>query len=157
MTAPHRSIDFQALQALEERLATRVAMRLSAGLAQQAEQLPHDVSERLRVARDQAVARARELRLSVRAAGAASPATVGVAGGGPAALLAGGGAPWWQRAASLLPLVMLVLGLLLIERQTEMEQVHAAAEVDTQLLADDLPLDAYSDPGFAEFLRRPAP
>ena len=51
----------------------------------------------------------------------------------------------------------MVLGLLLIQRQAEIEQVRAAAEVDAQLLADDLPPDAYSDPGFAEFLRRPAP
>jgi len=35
----------------------------------------------------------------------------------------------------------------------EVEQVHAAAEVDSQLLADALPPSAYTDPGFAEYLR----
>ena len=34
-------------------------------------------------------------------------------------------------------------------------QVVAAAEIDAALLTDDLPPDAYSDPGFAEFLRSP--
>jgi hypothetical protein len=33
------------------------------------------------------------------------------------------------------------------------EQIAAAAEVDTALLSDNLPPSAFSDPGFAEFLR----
>jgi hypothetical protein len=65
--------------------------------------------------------------------------------------------PWWQRLASFLPLVVLVCGFVLITQQAELEQVHAAAEVDAMLLADDLPPDAYTDPGFAQFLREPAP
>jgi Protein of unknown function (DUF3619) len=31
--------------------------------------------------------------------------------------------------------------------------VLAAAEIDAQLLSDSLPPTAYSDPGFAEYLR----
>ena len=33
----------------------------------------------------------------------------------------------------------------------------AAAEVDAALLADDLPPEAYTDPGFGEFLKAPPP
>ena len=113
-------------------------------------------SERLRVAREQAVARAAEVRRKAPQARAdAQIAVVGVTAHGVA--LMGETAPWWQRAASGLPLVVLVCGLMLIQRHAESEQVHAAAEVDAMLLADDLPTDAYTDPGFAEFLREPAP
>ena len=65
--------------------------------------------------------------------------------------------PWWQRAASFLPLVVLVMGLVAIDRWSVREQVLAAADIDAQLLSDNLPPAAYSDPGFAEFLRSTPP
>jgi len=132
---------------IEARLGSRLASALSAV------SLSHDVGERLRVARDQALVRARELR---RAAPASGAAVVGVSSGGAATL--GGFVPWWQRAASVLPLVVLVAGLVAIDRFAVREQVLVAADIDAQLLSDDLPPAAYSDPGFAEFLRDgPAP
>lgn len=130
--------------AREARLARRVAARLT----DQADRLPHDITERLRVAREQAVRRAR------RAEAVAAPAVV--AAGGSAAVL-GGPPPWWLRIASLMPLLLLVAGLMLIEKLHEHEQVLAAAEVDVALLADELPPAAYSDPGFLEFLKQSEP
>ena len=116
------------------------------------EALPRDVSERLRFAREQAVGRAREAR-RVAPAGAT---VVGVGASGAAVL--SGLMPWWRRAAAVVPLIMLVTGLLVIDRFAVHEQVVAAADFDAQLLADDLPPAAFSDPGFAEFLRStPAP
>lgn len=147
MTALSRPTDHQALEA-------RLAARLAAGLAERADQVPHDISERLRVARDQAVARAALLRQKApRASAASQPQIVGVSARGVA--LMGQSAPWWQRAASLVPLVVLIIGFVLIQQQSEFEQVHAAAEVDAMILADDLPPDAYVDPGFAQFLKEP--
>lgn len=146
MSRQQRTTD---LQAIEHRLAAR----LGAALAERAQAVPHDVSERLRVAREGAVARAREARRP--AAAAAGGHTVVQVSRGAAAL--GGFVPWWQRVASVLPLALLVLGFLMVERFATLEQVQAAAEIDTLLLADDLPPDAYSDPGFAEFLRSPPP
>lgn len=149
MNPRSRHPDHQALEA-------RLAARLSAGLTEQARELPHDIGERLRVAREQALARAAEVRrLAPQPRVASEPVIVGVTAGGMA--LMGGAPPWWQRAAAVVPLLVLVFGLLLIERQGELEQVRAAAEVDALLLADDLPPDAYTDPGFAQFLREPAP
>jgi hypothetical protein len=149
MNPRSRHPDHQAIEA-------RLAARLSAGLTEQAQQLPHDIGERLRAAREQALARAIEVRrLAPRPQAAGETGIVGVTAGGMA--LMGGTPPWWQRAASVVPLLVLVFGLLLIERQGELEQVRAAAEVDALLLADDLPPDAYTDPGFAQFLREPAP
>jgi anti-sigma factor RsiW len=116
-------------------------------LSGRADALPHDVSERLRFARERALAAARASRVVAEVTVAA-----------PVAVITGrdtlaGFVPWWQRAASALPLVLLVLGLMWIDHWSMREQVVAAAEFDAQLLADDLPPAAFSDPGFAEFLR----
>jgi len=134
-------------------IETRLGAWFAAALTSGAEIVQHDVSERLRFAREQALARARDAR---RAAPAAAAVVVGISARGAATL--GGFVPWWQRAVSILPLLVLVFGLLAIDRWTVREQVLAAADIDTQLLSDDLPPAAYSDPGFAEFLRGgPAP
>lgn len=139
-TSPNRNrspVDPHALEA-------RLALRLVGHLGAQAERLPRDVQERLRFAREQALARARV---------ANTPAAVG--GSRTGALLLGSFVPWLQRAASVLPLALLVGGLLVIQQWSSRERLLAAAEVDTLLLADALPPSAYGDPGFAEFLRSP--
>ena len=133
--------------ALEMRLAARMASTLTPGL----EALPHDVTERLRFAREQALLAAR----SQRQAAPAGQAVVSVSPGGAAQL--GGMTSWWQRVAAVLPLVLLVAGMIAIDNRSTREQVVAAAEIDTQLLADQLPPAAYSDPGFAEFIRSSPP
>ena len=140
MTDTRHSHDAQVLEA-------RFALRLVGGLNAQVRSLPPDVSERLRFAREQALARAREARTAAAVAPAGASAS-GVA-------LLGSFLPWLQRAASVLPLLLLLVGLLLIQQWQTRESVLAAAEIDAQLLADALPPDAYSDPGFAEFLRAP--
>jgi hypothetical protein len=133
-------------------IEARLGNWFAASLSKRAENVPHDVSERLRFARDQALSRASAARKAVPA----GVTVVGVSARGAATL--GGFVPWWQRAASVLPLLVLVIGLLAIDRWSVREQVLAAADIDAQLLSDDLPPAAYSDPGFAEFLRTgPAP
>ena len=62
---------------------------------------------------------------------------------------------WWLRFASVLPLVALVGGLVLIQDWQNRTQISVAAEVDEALLGDDLPINAYRDPGFSEFLKAP--
>jgi hypothetical protein len=133
-------------------IEARLAARLAGGLTMRAADLPHDVSERLRFAREQALGRAREMR---RAAPAGGGMIVGISARGAATL--GGFVPWWTRAASVLPLLVLVAGLVMIDRWSVREQVLAAADFDSQLLSDSLPPTAYSDPGFAEFLRSGSP
>lgn len=128
-------------------LEARFALRLAGHLGAQADRLPRDVQERLRFARELALARARE----ARAATVTAPVGVSTSG----ALLLGSFIPWLQRAAALLPLLLLLGGLLVIQQWSSRERVLAAAEIDTLLLADALPPTAYGDPGFAEFLRSP--
>ena len=129
----------QTSAALEEQFARRLAARLSAGSAE----LPHDIGERLRVARQQALAH-RKL------APARSSASVVVSSGGSAALLGGG---WWTRVGALVPLVALVAGLVTISALQDENRANDLAEVDAALLTDDLPPAAFTDPGFAQFLK----
>lgn len=137
----------------------RFALRITSVLNEGACNLPHDVSERLRFSREKALESA---RLSV------SPARVAAAGlrriQGKGALTWGSGAGglsgrqrgWWLRLAAVLPLAALLAGLVLIQDMHVDSQISAAAEVDSELLADELPPTAYADPGFVEFLKTPA-
>ncbi len=135
-------------EALEARFALRVGARLTQGTAA----LPHDVSERLRFAREQALSRAR----AVQRAQVASPVVVSVASGRGTLAAGGGSGGWWRRFAAVVPLCALVGGLLLIQQLHTDSQISAAAEMDTAVLSDDVPPAAYSDPGFLEFLKTPA-
>lgn len=129
-------------------LVGRLAMRLTAELNRGADALPHDMSERLRVARERAVASARQHR---HAPAAATATSVVSAGRGRAAL--SGGPSWWWRLVAALPLALLLAGMVLLQQHFDTEQVNAAAEIDSALLADELPPAAYRDPGFQEYLR----
>ena len=145
-TTDHRRAALESLEA-------RFGARLSVSLSERTAVLPHDVSERLRVAREQAVAHARKLRLQPQ--GAAAGTVVGVTSRGTALL--GGPGRFWLQLASWVPLAVLIAGLVLIQQWTEREQVLAAAEIDSVLLADDLPPTAWTDPGFREYLKAPPP
>ena len=137
-------------------LQARFSLRVAACLNEQAEQIPSDVGERLRFAREQALAKAREKRTATLSSAQNNVAVTATSGRKTAALLlGGGGTPWWLRLASVMPLAVLVGGLVLIEQVHDRAQINAAADVDAQLLADDLPPSAYSDPGFVEFLKTP--
>ena len=136
---PFRSRQHEALEA-------RVAFRLAGALSESTQQLPHDISERLRVARNLAVERAS----ASRRASASTQVTLGQSGG---AAVLGWTPPVWLRLASLMPLAVLLAGLVLIEQYHDHEQIAVAAEIDTALLTDTLPPTAYGDPGFAEYLR----
>ena len=137
-----------APQASLEALQARFALRVSAGLTERSLELGADVNERLRFGREKALERAR----STRRAEVSAP--MGVTRGG-AAILGRTGPHWWIRVASVAPVLALVAGLFLIQRWQDNAQISVAAEVDAALLADDLPPNAYSDAGFAEFLKTP--
>lgn len=130
-------------EALEARLARHLAARLS----ERVEQLSPDLSERLRFARERAIERAREVR-------AATAEPVVPLSSGRSAVL-GRAAGWWVRLGSALPLLALAAGLVLIQHWHTQAQIATAAEIDADLLADDLPPSAYSDAGFVEFLKTP--
>ena len=133
-----------------ERLQESFARRCTARLA--SSELPHDTAERLRAARERALAVQRSTHPAV------------VASGGTAAILGGfgnfgssGHARWlagallalaafalfsWQQQRQRTPAPMSALGL-----------GSASAPIDIALLTDPLPPQAYADPGFIHFLR----
>lgn len=124
-----------AHDALEARFGRRIAARLT----ESSVAMPPDVSERLRFARERALERAR-----AAAVPASRPAPAGAVNGRPS---------FWWRLASVLPGILLVAGLVAIEMQHDDEVARTAADIDAALLSDDLPPTAYTDPGFAEFLK----
>lgn len=128
-----------------ETLLDRYGLRIAARLSMGTDDLPHDVTERLKAARMQALGRRKVAR----------PATAGavfLAGG--TAVMGGGEDPlsWWGRLASVLPLVVLAVGLVTIHTIRNEQVAGELAAVDAALLADDLPPSAYADPGFARFV-----
>ncbi|MFD2452058.1 DUF3619 family protein [Ideonella paludis] len=128
----------------------RVGLRIAALLTERSASTDHAINERLRVAREQALARARARRLQEQAAQGISTL------GGSLALRGGPtGSSWLQRMGFVLPLVVLLLGMFAIDEWHEAAQIQAAVEVDSALLSDPLPPDAYRDPGFLEFLKAP--
>jgi len=118
--------------------------RVAARLDQASQDLPHGVSERLRAGRMAALAHRRVYELS------------------PVAAMSGAGGAWhldpakslWARLSAVLPLIALMAGLAMIGVVQDQDRAHELAEVDTELLTGDLPPSAYTDPGFAEFLKR---
>lgn len=128
-------------QGAVDRMGRRMAARLDAST----EELPHDISERLRVARLQALDRYRTVAPAV--------ATVSATAGGT--LLASGDEErgFWPRLASLLPLLALLAGLVALQMQSDDSLTEELAAIDAAILADDLPPQAYADPGFAQFLK----
>jgi hypothetical protein len=125
---------------LEARM-DRFGLKLASHLDEQP--LSHDISERLRVARQQALAQRKK---ELQAANAISTS-------GGAAVLGGEGFNWFNRLASALPLLALIVGLIAINFTVDDDRANELAEVDMQLLTDDLPPDAHTDAGFAQYLK----
>ena len=127
----------------------RLAARLAAALSESAAQLPADLTGRLRFAREQALARAAHSR---------GQQTVVHSGAGTLMLgrLAWLG-PWWPRLGAVLPVLVLVWGAWMVDQAQEREATRVAVAIDVALLADDLPPEAYADPGFVAFLKLEQP
>ncbi|MDB5847196.1 MAG: hypothetical protein JWP29_948 [Rhodoferax sp.] len=130
------------VEALQQRFAQQVSARLSDGAAD----LPYDISERLRAARAQAVAKRKVTVLR-------TASSTSVQGGTATLSMGDEETGWLNRLASVLPLLALVAGLLVIQFVQDDARVKELAEVDAALLTDDLPTAAYTDPGFVEFLK----
>jgi len=106
------------------------------------------VAERLRAARERALARRRVSGASERepALAWARSAAAGVIGG------FGGFGGFSLRA--LLPTALLVAGLISIYSLQQDQRAADIEELDAQLLTDDLPIDAYLDRGFETWLKK---
>jgi hypothetical protein len=97
-------------------------------------------AERLRAARELALERR-------RLAPAGAPA---YAGGGLGSI---GDGPRFSRSL-LVAAVLLALGLAFVYSAQQKRRVAETVELDTQLLSDELPIDAYLDKGFEAWLKK---
>lgn len=124
----------------------RIGLKLASRLNEAADALPHDISERLRVARQQA--------LSQHKLAHAPVASTTIASDGSATLAWGGGDnSLWHRVAAFVPLLALVAGLMAVYVLEADNRAQELADIDAALLTDDLPPVAYTDSGFAQFLK----
>jgi hypothetical protein len=129
-------------QLVQDRFGVKVAAQLSDA----ADALPHDISERLRAARMQALG-ARKVTTGQTARS--------VVGNGPTVSLTFGDedVSLWNRIAATIPLIALMVGLVAIYVVQDDSRTRELADVDSALLTDDLPPAAFTDPGFAQFLK----
>ncbi len=125
--------------------ADHFGRRLSARLDVGTRSIDHAISERLRVAREGALARM-----------AAQPG-VAVVNQGAASVLSMGGSPSvWSKVLGFMPIVVLLLGLFCIDTVQDQYRADELADVDVELLTAELPPLAFTDPGFVHFLRATA-
>ena len=133
--------DPNQIDSYQDRLGHNIAARL----ADTTNDLSNDVTERLKAARMQALAKRNVVKLktasSVNVQGGAATLNAGDFDGG-----------LWSRLGAVIPLLALVAGLLTIAVVQEQQRTNEIADVDAELLIDDLPPSAYTDPGFAHFL-----
>ncbi len=127
---------------IEASAQDRLGRRLAACLDASIEALPHDISERLRAARVQAMGQFRPAPVAVL-----QPATAAAVGSSED----DGGL--WPRLVALVPLLALAAGLFVIQALGDDQRTRELAEIDAAILTDDLPPAAYTDPGFVQFLR----
>jgi hypothetical protein len=120
----------------EMQFGNKVRQLLNRGLAG----VEATTAERLRAARERALARQRA-ELSPALAWADNLA--GRAGGW--------GSVAWR---ILLPIAMLVLALAGLQYWQQNQRIEEIEELDAQLLTDDLPIDAYLDRGFQNWLKQ---
>ncbi len=98
------------------------------------------IAERLAQARTLALSRQRAER-------------VGVLGWADNVLGADIEAPVWAWARVLAPAAALIVAVAGIYNWQEKQRLAEIVEIDSQLLTDDLPIDAYLDRGFQNFLK----
>jgi hypothetical protein len=150
----HIAIDRETWRptALEPNAQDIFAQRVVARLSEGSQALPYDISERLRAARVQALAKRKAAITTLETASNL------VQQGPSAALNSGSGQDfgWLSGLGSFLPLLTLIAGLMLIQSFHDNRGAQDVAEVDVALLTDDLPPQAYSDPGFLQYLKHQA-
>ena len=149
---PQNQIRHLLRQNYQQALAQdRFGMSIAALLSDATDTLPNDISERLRVARAQAMAKRKMVPTLGRAPRTASV----VVGNGSSATLGDGDDDFgmWGRITSFLPLIALLVGLVCIHFIQNERRANEIAEIDAALLIDDLPPAAYTDPGFVQFLK----
>ena len=114
-----------------------LAYKIRHALDEQLDHLPASTVDRLAAARAAAMARRKP------------DARAGFGWHGIGAWFAG---PALSRLAIAVPLLALVIGMGGFYQHEQQQQLAALADIDAAVLADELPLTAYLDPGFNAYL-----
>ncbi len=133
--------------ARQEAVQARFGYAVAARLSEAGDRLSPDIERRLAQARAAALARHRQARKRPAMTWLSRGGT-GVLGTGPA-----DGSAWRARLGLALALPTLLFGLYMLQHFQQERFVHRIADIDTALLLDDLPPQAYTDPGFRNYLR----
>jgi hypothetical protein len=136
-----KTLDLHQIDNSQDRFGRNVAARLS----DTSQGISPDISERLKAARMLALSKRKVVKLQTAS---------NINTNGSAATLNSGDADngLWNRLGSIIPLLALVAGLLAIAVIQEQRVTKEIADVDVELLADDLPPAAFTDPGFVRYL-----
>jgi Protein of unknown function (DUF3619) len=136
----------------KEQLEARFALKVAAGLREAAEKTPHDINERLKAARFQALAARKQ---TVSAPQTATSVNVSRSGGAASMSLGGpsGSRSWFYRLSYLLPALALSVGVWTVMQALQVNEVSAFAEIDAEVLADELPPVAFLESGFSAFAK----
>lgn len=122
--------------------------RVVAHLDHAKHQLPYDITERLRAARMRAIAARLVSQTEWQTA-----SDVQAQNGLLNMKFPSKAQVFFNSLVSLIPLICLAAGLVLLYDFHNDQSALELAEVDSALLVDDLPPQAYADPGFAHFLK----
>lgn len=125
--------------------------RIASFLDQGNQQLSYEITERLRASRTRAIASRRSTQFELKNAD-----DLQIQANGSLRL------PFPSKArdiyiysliVSFIPLICLAAGLMLLYEFHNDQTALELAEIDSALLADDLPPQAYTDPAFVDFLK----
>jgi hypothetical protein len=122
--------------------------RVSVHLDQANQHLSYDISERLRASRIRAVAARRISQTEWQVA-----SEVQAQNGLLSMQFPSKAHVFFNSLVSLIPLICLAAGLVMLYDFHNDQTAFELAEVDSALLVDDLPPQAYADPGFAHFMK----
>ncbi|PAT38594.1 DUF3619 family protein [Vandammella animalimorsus] len=137
-TAPRAATDLSAAQAQRLGIALGKALRQ----AEHAQPMGHDIGQRLRIARQQAMA-AHQLALLRQ-----QQASTVTSQPAPRRAMA-----WWKKTLALLPLAAAGAGVMFTQGAVSNDGGAEMAQTDTHILSHELPPSALSDPGFQQFLK----
>ncbi|MBT0568778.1 DUF3619 family protein [Curvibacter sp. CHRR-16] len=134
----------------EQQAADALAHAVVRHLNHGAEQLPHDISQRLKAARSLALEKRRQSLVAAQnwqaqANGASASLTLT---GGPSGLWR-----WLRPMGATAAFLLLMATWVAMDQWKADDYAQEVADVDTQILTGELPPSAYTDPGFAQFLR----
>jgi hypothetical protein len=126
------------------------AYRVRHALNENLERLPAPTVDRLAAARQ--AARSRKKPDSPRRIHLPRPAFAGAA----SSFFTSGRLSWLARMGVALPIAFAIAGVIGIYQVEKQEHIRELAEIDSMVLVDELPLDAYLDHGFNAYLSNQA-